>query len=447
MNVSNYRPISLLSNIEKIYEKVMYSRLIAFLDSHNLIYARQFGFRKGHSTVHALIDITERIRKCLDKGEFAGGVFVDLQKAFDTVDHKILLSKLEHYGIRGCCNDWFRSYLSERLQFVTICNSNSSSRQISHGVPQGSTLGPLLFLIYINDLHLAIKHSETFHFADDTHLLHFAKTISSLCSKINADLRILTCWLNANKISLNSSKTEFILFRSRSKPLNFTPFLKLLGKRIYPSSSVKYLGIRIDQHLDWKAHISETSMKLRRANGALSKLRHYIPLKTLVNIYHAIFSSHMRYACQVWGLCDNVACHRILTLQKCALRLITFSAPRSPSNPIFSDLGILKFFNLVEVLNILFVHQLFNFDLPEGLMDTFDFSKISHSFNTRGSCLGLLKISSVNTKTYGLHSFSRLSIQQWNHLQQSFPDINLAEISYSNLKYLARKFFLEKYMV
>ena len=160
-----------------------------------------------------------------------------------------------------------------------------------------------------------------------------------------------------------------ILFQSRSKPLTFTTFLKLLGKKIYPNSSVKHLRIHIDQHLDWKSHISETSIKLRRANGALSKLRHYIPLKTLVNIfYHAIFSSHMRFTYQVWGLCDNVACHRILTLQKYALyRLITFSAPRTPSNPIFSDLGILKFFNLVWVLNILFVHQLFNVDLPEDL--------------------------------------------------------------------------------
>ena len=414
----------------------MYSRLFGFLDTHNLIYARQFGFRKGHSTIHALINITERIRKCLDKGEFACGVFVDLQKAFDTVDHKILLSKLNHYGIRGCCNDWFRSYLSDRLQFVSIGNSNSNTKPVKHGVPQGSVLGPLLFFIYINDLHWAIKHSETFHFADDTHLLHFSKTIASLCSKINADLRILTCWLNANKISLNSSKTEFILFRSRSKSLTFIPFLKLLGKQIYPSSSVKYLGVCIDEHLSWKPHIFETANKLRRANGALSKLRHYIPLKTLVAIYHAIFSSHMRYACQVWGLCDNVACHRILTLQKCALRLITFNAPRSPSNPIFSNLGILKFFDLVEVLNILFVHQHSNRDLPEYLLNTLNLSKTSHSFNTRGSTLGLLQLSSVKTKFYGLNSFSSLSIQQWNRLQRSFPNINLCEISKSNLKHL-----------
>ena len=155
----------------------------------------------------------------------------------------------------------------------------------------------------------------------------------------------------------------------------------------------------------------------------------------------------MRYACQVWGLCDNAACHRILTLQKCALRLITFSAPRSPSNPIFSNLGILKFFDLVEFLNILLVHQHFARDLPVDLLNTFNLSKVNHSFNTRGSSLGLLKVSSVNTKTYGLYSLLRLSIQQWNRLQRSFPDTNLFEISQSNLKHLSRKFYLDNYMV
>ena len=131
------------------------------------------------------------------------------------------------------------------------------------------------------------------NFLKDTHLLHFAKTIRSLCSKVNADLRTLTTWLNANKISLNASKTEFVIFRSKSKPLSSSLFLKLVGKKIFPSSSVKYLGVRLDNHLNWKSHISDIATKLQRANEMLSKLCHYFPLKILVNIYHSIFASHM----------------------------------------------------------------------------------------------------------------------------------------------------------
>ena len=148
LEVSNYRPISLLSNIEKIYEKVMYSRVTNFLDSHNLIYSRQFGFRKSHSTLHILTVIVERIRKCLDNGELACGVFVDLQKAFDTVDHQILISKLDHYGIRGPCKNWFKSYLSDRHQYVSIQNSESSLRPIRHGVPQGCAGSPVVLDIH-----------------------------------------------------------------------------------------------------------------------------------------------------------------------------------------------------------------------------------------------------------------------------------------------------------
>ena len=180
LKCSNYRPISLLSNIDKIFEKLMFSRIIKFLETSHCIYPLQFGFRKHHSTNDTLINITENIRSALDKSQFSCGVFVDLQKAFDTVDHVILLKKLEHYGIRGIGNSWFHSYLSNRSQFVSILGFNSSLKSIMHGVPQGSVLGPLLFLLYINDLREAIKYCMIHHFADDTNLLLFDSSLKSL---------------------------------------------------------------------------------------------------------------------------------------------------------------------------------------------------------------------------------------------------------------------------
>ena len=180
LNYSNYRPISLLSNIEKILEKLMYKRLYAFFDYNNIIYDLQFGFRQQYSTSHALIDITENIRKALDDGNIGCGVFVDLQKAFDTVDHQILLAKLNHYGIHGVSNDWFKSYLSNRNQYVSINGYESGLAAINCGVPQGSVLGPLLFLLYINDLNQAIKFCKVHHFADDTNLLCLSNSIKKL---------------------------------------------------------------------------------------------------------------------------------------------------------------------------------------------------------------------------------------------------------------------------
>ena len=169
---SNYRPISLLSNINRIREKLVFSRLHGFLELHNCLYSFQYGFRENHSTNHALIDISENIRNALDSNKSVCGIFVDFQKAFDTVNHDILLQKLEHYGIRGCTNSWFKSYLSQRKQFVSILGFESQKTIISHGVPQGSVLGPLLFLIYINDLHKAIKHSAVFKQCKTNHNLN-----------------------------------------------------------------------------------------------------------------------------------------------------------------------------------------------------------------------------------------------------------------------------------
>ena len=217
--VANYRPISLLSNINKILEKVMFERLYSFLESKKCIYDLQFGFRKKHSTNHALLSMTQEIQETIDKGNVAIGVFVDFQKAFDTVNHKILLRKLEHYGIRGIANDWFSSYLTNRQQYVTIEGIKSDTKPIVHGVPQGSVLGPLLFLVYINDLNKCIRFSITRHFADDTNLLYIVD-YSKLRNrnptrKLNIDLKSLNQWLLANKISLNAAKTELIYFRDK----------------------------------------------------------------------------------------------------------------------------------------------------------------------------------------------------------------------------------------
>ena len=171
LDYSNYRPISLLSNVEKVLEKLMYKRLYTFLNSNNIIYNLQFGFRQQYSTSHALVNITENIGKALDDGYIGCGVFVGLQKAFDTVDQLILLAKLNHYGICGVSNDWFKSYLSDQNQYVCTNGFDSGLAAINYGVSQGSVLGPLLFLLYINDLNHTIKFCKVHHFADDTNLL------------------------------------------------------------------------------------------------------------------------------------------------------------------------------------------------------------------------------------------------------------------------------------
>ena len=188
LDYSNYHPISLLSYIEKILEKLMYKTFYTFLNNNNIIYNLQFGFRKQYSTSHALINITENIRKALDDGNIGCGVFVDLQKAFDTVDHQILLAKLNHYGIRGVSNDWFKSYLSNRSQYVSINGYESGLAAINCGVPQGSVLEPLLFLLYINDLNQAIKFCKIHHFADDTNLSCLGNSIKKLIKLVNTDL-------------------------------------------------------------------------------------------------------------------------------------------------------------------------------------------------------------------------------------------------------------------
>ena len=199
----------------------MHTRLYNFLDNSGTFYENQYGFRNKHSTNHALIQITEEIREAIDNNKFACGVFIDLQKAFDTVNHNILLGKLQQYGIRGSTLKWFQTYLQNRTQFVIVNGTQSDKLILTHGVPQGSVVGPLLFLIYINDLHRAILFSKTIHFADDTNLLKIDNSLKKINKHINYDLKQLCTWLRCNKISLNRNNYIQIKTKKLYKALKF----------------------------------------------------------------------------------------------------------------------------------------------------------------------------------------------------------------------------------
>ena len=219
-----------------------------------------------------------------------------LSKAFNTVDHDIRLKKLEYYGVRGISNKWFALSLSNRKQFVSTNGYKSNLVHVKCGVSQGSILGPLLFFIYITDLHVAIKYSEVQHFADDANLLNFISCVKSINKQINYDLKNLSNWLKAKKISLNVGKTELVLLTSSKKQLDCDLKIKLIGERVQETDSVKYLGIQIDKRLTWKQQINHAALKLNKANAMLSKLRHVLDIKTLRSVYYAIFESHFYYA-------------------------------------------------------------------------------------------------------------------------------------------------------
>ena len=336
-----------------------------FLEDSNLFFKLQFGFRQNTSTNHALVNIINEIQSKLDKGQLSCGVFVDLQKAFDTVDHKILLKKLEHYGVRGITLKWFISYLKNRNQFVYVNGFSSKSSVIKHGVPQGSILGPLLFIIYINDLHKAIPNSTVHHFADDTNFLLSDTSLKKLTLKINQDMTCLSKWLRSNKLALNVSKTELIVFKRPSRILNFKYHFKIDGHKIKPKSTIKYLGLTLDEHITWKPYLDQLTCKLNRKIGIISKLRHFNPLSFLKNVYYAFFDSLLNYGCQVWGVSNQSIIDKIQKLQNRALRKITFTARQTSISPVYKQLEILKFEDMIHLRNILFMHQLENNMLPK----------------------------------------------------------------------------------
>ena len=241
-----------------------------------------------------------------------------MKKTFDTVDHAILLQKLYHYGIRGIINDWFSSYLVSRSQVTEVDTYLSSKSQISYGVPQGSVLGPLLFLIYINDIHNSSDKLSFFLFADDTKLLYADKDLKSLEETVNNELLKVSEWLNANKLTLNAKKSNYVIFRPYQRKLGYSVNIKMFDNSTHTFTSleckehVKYLGILLDSNLSWKFHIEYVALKISKIIGVIARLRHFVPLCTLLNIYRSLIFPYLSYGLAAWGQAAKTHLQKLL---------------------------------------------------------------------------------------------------------------------------------------
>ena len=383
MKFNNYRPISLLTIFSKIFEKLMYARLLDFLNKYHILYKYQFGFRKAHSTYMALILLLDNLNTALDKGEYAVGIFLDFQKAFDTVDHHILLKKLEHYGIRGVPLTWFTSYLSNREQYVMYDGALSSKKVISCGVPQGSILGPLLFLLYINDLAGVSKLFLTILFADDTNLFCTGKDIIKLMEDINLELSKIFSWLNANKLSLNIDKTNFMLFcRKNVSTVNIE--IKINGICIKKVEHAKFLGVIIDHKLNWDHHIKYIKQKVAKGIGIIIKARKTFNKETLTTLYHTMILPYLSYCIHVWGTASHIRIHGLFILQKKIVRIICGVPPKTHSLPLFKEIGVLNIAQLYQYSIGLFMYKFSHMLIPPHLFDDM-FIPVAevHSYETR----------------------------------------------------------------
>ena len=303
----NYRPIFILPTASKILERAVYSQFYAHLENEKLLFARQFGFRQSMSTSHALLEFCDSLLNNMDRGNVSGVIYLDLKKAFDKVNHAILLKKLNALGVDSNSLLWFKSYLRNRTQRTAVAELISYQRRVTTGVPQGSYLGPLLFLAYINDMPAdCLQHTQASLFADDTVLYCTAPSSGELEEKLNDDLSRIRLWLNRHKLTLNVSKSKFTLIGGSRRLKSFGSItLKIEEEEIEQVTSYKYLGVKINETLTWSDHVESIRKRVAQRLGPLQRIKHLLPQYSREPLVKSLIIPLLDYADIVWGDKNN----------------------------------------------------------------------------------------------------------------------------------------------
>lgn len=310
---SNFRPISTLHFVNKIFEKVMNCRLKSYLDRFGIISPQQFGFVRNRATSDAILRLTDEIYGSFDAKQYFIGVMLDFSKAFDTVQHDILLAKLEKIGIRGSVLDWFKSYLTDRQQYVDIDGVPSGLLPVNTGVPQGSILGPLLFNLYINDMHRCSSNLSFIHFADDTTIFVRGDNLVAVTDSLNSELNSVDEWLKMNKLSLNISKSSFMIFSNLDT--SSSAVIKIRGTDLIRVSRAKFLGMSLDDKLNFRDHIDSVCNKVSKSCGVIRRLSFFVPCHVLKLLYSSFVLPYLTYCIEVWGSSNKVKLARLDRIQ------------------------------------------------------------------------------------------------------------------------------------
>ena len=397
---SLYRPISILTQINRILEKLIRDRLYDFVKDK--LYRKQFGFRPKNSTEHPVLDLKENILENCSKKLVSCILFLDLKKAFDSVSHKILLNKLEYYGVRGVALKLFKSYLSNRKQLTMIDDCVSLLDLIEWGVPQGSVLGPLLFLIFINDIPHA-SDLGTWLFADDTALLSSASSISLLNSKMNRQVEFVQDWLLANKLSVHYvDKSKYMLINKNNNISVDDEFeLKMGNHLISRTKSYRYLGLLVDEKLSWDNHINEICWKLSQVAGIIFKARTLLSKEALMLVYHALVGSKLRYGLICWATASQSLLQKVNVAHNKIITYMTFSKRCSRMWPLYCQLQVLPLDILIKIEHAKTVYKYENKMLPQ-VFDNY-FQKPPHHHGTRYATTqnnyALIRITSAKEKS------------------------------------------------